>query len=276
MVDQDSGRGVPRGDDESARPQPAGHVEGSPGRCITGQPLTDDAALGYVPLPGYSDDDVHSGFNPNTTFLQGAPELSFPIGFVHDPLTPSPVFNTVLNTQYNYSPPTYLSAALPTPSLHRAVLPFMPTSSLQFNYADADMDEIITSGSVVAVSHPDFGVQDETTDTTGNIDDELDDTEEEEGEEEALEVEPKPVPKNKEGKRKRAANAKPVEQCVKWTSKEDECLVEAWKTVSIDLITGVNQNTDTYWGRIKTTFNERKLVDPDFANINMDCDEKAV
>ncbi|KAI4966472.1 hypothetical protein ZWY2020_040835 [Hordeum vulgare] len=59
------------------------------------------------------------------------------------------------------------------------------------------------------------------------------------------------------------------------TSKQDECLAEAWKTVSIDPITGANQNTDTYSGRIETSFDERKLVDPDFANIHMDNGEKA-
>ncbi|KAE8785208.1 putative methionyl-tRNA synthetase [Hordeum vulgare] len=56
-------------------------------------------------------------------------------------------------------------------------------------------------------------------------------------------------------------------------SKEDECLTEAWKTVSIDLITDANHNTDTYWERIKTMFDKRKLVDPDFANMHMDCDD---
>ena len=61
-----------------------------------------------------------------------------------------------------------------------------------------------------------------------------------------------------------------------WMPKEDECLAEAWKTVSIDPITGSNQNADTYWRRVKTVFDERKLVDSDFANIHMDRGEKAM
>ncbi|KAE8794750.1 putative methionyl-tRNA synthetase [Hordeum vulgare] len=156
--------------------------------------------------------------------------------------------------------------------------PLTTDVALGFNYADpdVDMDEIITSGSVTTASHPEFDVQDETMDTTGDIDDELDDAEEEEGEEEAVVVEPEPGPKKKGGKRKRAANAKPAEPRVKWTSKEDECLAEAWKTVNINPITDANQNTDTYRGRIKTVFDEHKLVDPDFANIHMNRGEKAM
>ncbi|KAE8807420.1 putative methionyl-tRNA synthetase [Hordeum vulgare] len=57
--------------------------------------------------------------------------------------------------------------------------------------------------------------------------------------------------------------------------KEDECLAKAWKTVTIDPITSTNQNTDSYWRRIKTAFDERKLVDLNFDNIHMDCGEKA-
>ncbi|KAE8786207.1 putative methionyl-tRNA synthetase [Hordeum vulgare] len=136
------------------------------------------------------------------------------------------------------------------------------------------MDEIITSGSIATASHPEFDVQDETMDTAGDIDDELDDAEEEEGEEDVVGVEP--MLKKKGGNRKRMANAKPTEPRVKWMSKEYECLDEAWKTVSIDPITGVNQNTDTYCGRIKTVLDERKLVDPDFDNIRMDRGEKAM
>ncbi|KAE8819061.1 putative methionyl-tRNA synthetase [Hordeum vulgare] len=143
---------------------------------------------GYVPSPCYSDGDAHGGLNHNTTFPHGAPQRSSPTGFGHDPRTPSPAFSAGLNTQYSYSPPAYSSAASPASSLCRGVLQFAPASSLQFNYADTDMDEIITSGSVAATSQPKFGVQDETMDTTGDMNDEIDDAEEEEGE-----VEPEPV-----------------------------------------------------------------------------------
>ncbi|KAE8799962.1 putative methionyl-tRNA synthetase [Hordeum vulgare] len=218
-------------------------MEGPLGRCVTGQPLVADVILGRSSATDFS----------------------------HDPRTPSHAFNTGLNTQYSYSPSVYSSTASPALSLHRGVLPFVPTSSLQFNYVDVDMDEIIMNGSVASASHPEFGGQDETMDTNGDIDDELDDAEEEEeGEEEPVEVEPEVVPKKKEGKRKRAAYAKLAEPCVKWTSKEDKCLAEAWKTVSIDPVTGANQNTDTYRGRIKTAFVEHKLVYPEFANIHVD------
>ncbi|KAE8819447.1 putative methionyl-tRNA synthetase [Hordeum vulgare] len=201
---------------------------------------------GYAHSPGYSNDDAHSGFNPNTTFSHGAPQRSSPTGFGHDSRTPSPAFSVGLNTQYNYSPLAYSSAASPAPSMRRGVLPFTPTSSLQFNYvAAADMNEIITSGTVAAASHPKFGAQDETMDTTSDIDDDLDDAKDG-GEYEAVEVEPEPVSHKKGRKRKRAANSKPAEPRVKWTSKKDECLTEAWKTVSIDPITHANQNNNTY------------------------------
>ncbi|KAE8818646.1 putative methionyl-tRNA synthetase [Hordeum vulgare] len=169
-----------------------------------------------------------------------------------------------------------LIGSLTCSSLRHGVLPFAPTSSLQFNYVDADMDEIITSGSAAVASHPEFGVKDETMDTTSDIDDELDDNEEDNGEEEATEVEPELVSKKKGRRINRVANAKRAEPRVKWTSKEDECRPEAWKTVNIDPITGTNQNTVTYWGRIKTALDERKPVDTDFANIHMDSGEKAM
>ncbi|KAE8782446.1 putative methionyl-tRNA synthetase [Hordeum vulgare] len=148
--------------------------------------------------------------------------------------------------------------------------PLADDAALGFNYTDA-------RSKLAATSHPEFGVQDERMDTADDTNDELNDADEnEEGEEEVVELEPEPMQKKKGGNRKRAANAKPTESRVKWTSKEDECLAEAWKTVNIDSISGTNQNTDTYWGRIKTAFDERKLVDPDFAKIHMDHGEKSM
>ncbi|KAE8784763.1 putative methionyl-tRNA synthetase [Hordeum vulgare] len=118
-------------------------------------------------------------------------------------------------------------------------------------------------------------MQDKTLDTTIDMEDvECDDAVEEEVEvEEPAEMEsPAKGQKNK----KRSTNARPGEPRVKLTPKKDECLTEAWKTVSINLISGANQNSNTYWSRIKTTFDERKLVDPDFARIHMYRDEKAM
>jgi hypothetical protein len=58
--------------------------------------------------------------------------------------------------------------------------------------------------------------------------------------------------------------------------KEEECLAEAWKTVSMNGITGANQNFDTYWQRVKTAFDKSKLVDPYFNKMVMVRGQKAM
>jgi hypothetical protein len=42
-----------------------------------------------------------------------------------------------------------------------------------------------------------------------------------------------------------------------WKSLEDECLIDSWKAVSLDPITGANQTLGKYYARILDEFNER-------------------
>jgi hypothetical protein len=62
----------------------------------------------------------------------------------------------------------------------------------------------------------------------------------------------------------------------KWMSKEDECLTEAWKKVSIDPISGADKKSDTFWARVKIAFDECKLVDLDFNKVHMDRNESGM
>jgi hypothetical protein len=72
------------------------------------------------------------------------------------------------------------------------------------------------------------------------------------------------------------APSTPTEVRVKWMTKEDECLAESWKEVSIDAVTGANQCSETYWVRVKKAFDERKFIDPNFQGIHMDHGYKAM
>lgn len=62
----------------------------------------------------------------------------------------------------------------------------------------------------------------------------------------------------------------------KWISREDECLAEAWKSVSIDPFTGANQSFEAYWLRIKAAFDERRLLDPYFKDCCTDRNDSAM
>jgi hypothetical protein len=78
-----------------------------------------------------------------------------------------------------------------------------------------------------------------------------------------------PAPMAK-GKKKKAPKKGGGSHGPKWRSLEDECLVEAWKMVSIDPISSAYQNSDTYWEWVKVSFDERKLMDPMFNKMHID------
>ncbi|XP_020147238.1 uncharacterized protein [Aegilops tauschii subsp. strangulata] len=196
-----------------------------------------------TPSPGYADGDTHGGFNPNITFPHGRPVQR----------TPSPAFTDVQYPPYTYSPPDY--AASSTPPLRRGLYSQASSSSHlgDANTTEADMEDIIAD--------------------LADVDDELDYGEEEPEEEEEEEEEPAPTRKSKKKKKKAAKSGEPR---IKWASKEEECLAEAWKVVCLDPVTGTNQSIKTYWDCIKAEFDERKLVDPYFKGMHMKRGLKAM
>jgi len=203
---------------------------------------------------------VHGGFNPNVTFPHGHPAQR----------TPSPAFTGVQYPPYNYSPPAYASS--PTPPLRRCALPFSHLGDA--DETETDMDDIIAEGSVAAAASPGF-TADEAVDLSGGMDGELGyvyGDEEQEEQEEEDEDEEEPARRRKKKKR----TARSAEPRIKWASKEEECLAEAWKVVCLDPTTGANQSIDTYWARIKAEFDERKLVDPYFKGVYMQRGSKAM
>ncbi|CAM0912206.1 unnamed protein product [Alopecurus aequalis] len=187
----------------------------------------------YSTSPEYADGDPHGRFNPNTTFVHFPP--------------PRPTSGLSVDIYVGYScSPTYSTPSL---GLRRGALPFVASASMpQFA---AEMDDLIKLGSNAAASSPEYmdsweedviGL--ETQETFGEQSDVQAEETQEEGEEE-------PAPTAKGRKTKRQASTGLNEPRFKWPPKEDECLAKAWKTVSIDPITGANQNGDNYWKRIR-------------------------
>jgi hypothetical protein len=43
-----------------------------------------------------------------------------------------------------------------------------------------------------------------------------------------------------------------------WSSAEDMVLIQAWANTSLDAVTGTDQNSSTYWGRISDCYNTYK------------------
>ena len=61
----------------------------------------------------------------------------------------------------------------------------------------------------------------------------------------------------------------------KWKPMEDECLIDSWKAVSMDPVTGANQTADKYYKRIFDQFNERKRFG-DYATMYMERNESSM
>jgi hypothetical protein len=177
-------------------------------------------------------------------------------------------------SRFTLSPPEYDAA------MHEGISPALRQGPLSFSNGmpppnDGVMHDMITSGSMAAASNPGFFTQEEARATEavaavrGGVDDHgvgdgTQDVDEEEEEQADLDEEddaPEPTSTSK-GRKKRKNNSPPTEPRIKWTGKEEECLAEAWKTISMNGIIGANQNYDTYWQRFKLAFDERKIVDP--------------
>ena len=78
------------------------------------------------------------------------------------------------------------------------------------------------------------------------------------------------------GKGPKVAQKPRAEPRIKWTHREDILLAESWKVTSCDAIIGANQAMDNYWKRVKTEFDERWMIDPDFASCVVDRGQKAM
>ena len=149
-----------------------------------------------------------------------------------------------------------------------------------------EMDDIITTGSAAAAASPgflsasgedfamggiDFGGGTGTEEVEGGGDESQAVGGEEEG----------PAKEGDTGGRRpkkgsQAAPKPPVEPRIKWMSREDVLLAEAWKDTTQDTIHGSNQAMDNHWKRVKTAYGERQMINPDFAGCLTERGQKAM
>lgn len=201
--------------------------------------------------PDYNDGD-YGGFHPNRVFPPGQPPRGPP-------------------THYGDGSGSYDTS----PAMRRGPFPseaYRAHSAFGGMPGEGIVQDMISGGAGGLFSQDD--VEADGAEGTQNGEGEVDEEAVEEDDGEELPVQ---VPAKVKGKRKRkVAKTLPAEPRVKWTAKEDECLAESWKIVSIDPCTGANQNSETYWARVLSAFDERKLCDPEFNTIHMDRGEKAI
>ncbi|KQJ88688.1 hypothetical protein BRADI_4g20543v3 [Brachypodium distachyon] len=205
--------------------------------------------------PDYPDTDLLGSFNPNT--LAADPLGGFnPHTFASPPLRRGPLSYGGSSPSASSFPQFSAGCSQPAPNLFGGM-----------SQGDSIMADMINDGSQHA--HYTY-TQEEEEPYTSN------DTEEREewadGTEEPVVAAPKGKKKGAAEKKKSGGGGRGP----KWTAKEDECLAEAWKVVSLDPFTGANPSDDTYWRRVKTAYDERRVIDREFASMTHDRNESGL
>jgi hypothetical protein len=145
----------------------------------------------------------------------------------------------------------------------------------QSDYGAAHMDELIQGSGVTndwqdAETQPGPGYEEHEVEEEEAGEDGCGEDDEEEGDAEEDDEE------EGDGEEEEGAAPRTGKRGPKWKVLEDKCLIDAWKTVSIDPITGANQASGAYWARIKKEFDERKYLDKEYKTMVMKRSQKAM